>query len=216
MAVQATQGQRDDVRARLLVAAFDLFLEKDYNKVTTRLLANRANTSAYMIQYYFKDKQGLYNAMVKQQFSDIGKALESAYSEEEGLNFEKLFLSYLDIHNKNPKFPEFIISIITYQNGPGYRLFSEILDRKREVIKNIIQRCQEKGQLSSHIDVDVIRVSMMSLSVFPFLIKGVLGQSEKMTLDNTLMLKIAKFSGGVLQHVTRPENDTIWKDLLNH
>lgn len=213
MAEISTPEQKENVQARLLKAAFKLFLERDYNKVTTRLLAEQAKTSTYMIQYYFKDKQGLYEAMVRQQFREIGGALEDSYSDEEGLDFQKLFMSYLNIHNKNPGFPAFIIKIITYQNGPGYRLFAEILDAKRDVIKKIINQCQKNQQFGAHVDVDVIRIAMMSLSVFPFLIKGVLEKSEKMTLDEALMNKIALFSGEILQKATSTESDAIWLDL---
>ena len=86
------------VQERLISAAFELFLHNDYHKVTTRQLAKKANTSLSMIQYYFGDKQKLYEEMVRQQFKAINLVLENAYSEEQGLDFTSLMLGYLTIH----------------------------------------------------------------------------------------------------------------------
>ncbi|WP_108649631.1 TetR/AcrR family transcriptional regulator [Dongshaea marina] len=46
---------RDD----LLNAACQLALEQGFAELTTRKIANRADTTTAMIRYYFQDKQGL-------------------------------------------------------------------------------------------------------------------------------------------------------------
>ncbi len=199
------------VQERLIKAAFELFLNNDYNKVTTRQLAKQANTSLSMIQYYFGDKQTLYNTMVREQFRSISQALEQAYSEESGLNFSQLMLSYLEIHQNNPDFPAFITKILAYKNGPGYMLFAEILDNKRELIKKIVKASQSNNQMSKQVDVDVLRIIMMSLTVFPFLIKDVLALSSKSSMEGNLMEKVARFSGALLDKHTRPDQDGIWQ-----
>ncbi len=201
------------VQERLMEAAFNLFLEHDYNKVTTRQIAVMADTSLSMITYYFGDKQKLYNAMVRQQFQAIGKALEESYDEESGLDFKKLFLSYLEIHNNHPNFPAFLTKILAYKDGPGYIQLSEILDNKRDVIQKIITQCQNKNLISQHVDIDVLRIMMMSLSVFPFLIKGVLEHSKKMPMNHEVLEKVARLAGDMLQVYTQPEHDSAWLDL---
>ncbi len=104
--------EQESKRESLMSAAFELFLNNDYNKVSTRQLATRAGTLLSMIPYYFESKQGLYNTMVRKQFKKISMALESAYSEESGLDFNMLMHSYLKIHKKNPDFPAFIMKIL--------------------------------------------------------------------------------------------------------
>lgn len=203
----------ENVQEKLMGAAFTLFLEHDYNKVTTRQIAALANTSLSMITYYFGDKQKLYNAMVRQQFQEIGKALEASADEEKGLDFNKLLLKYLEIHNSYPNFPAFLTKILAYKDGPGYMLLSEILDNKRELLQKIILHSKNKKKISQSVDVDVLRIIMMSLSVFPFLIKGVLEQSDKTSVNNNLMEKVAKLAGGMLQEYIKPDHDPMWVSL---
>ena len=202
-----------NVQERLMDAAFTLFLECDFNKVTTRQIAALANTSLSMISYYFGDKQKLYNAMVRYQFKEIGDALESAVDEDYGLDFRALLLNYLKIHNNRPNFPAFLTKILAYKDGPGYMLLSEILDNKRDLIQKIITNSQNKNLISQHVDIDVLRIMMMSLSVFPFLIKGVLEHSNKMSVNDDVMEKVARLAGGMLHECTKPEQDSAWLAL---
>lgn len=71
MSEKHTKESKSDVQERLISAAFELFLHNDYHKVTTRQLAKQANTSLSMIQYYFGDKQNLYEEMMRQQFLSL-------------------------------------------------------------------------------------------------------------------------------------------------
>ena len=47
----------DPVRERLLKAALDSFLSDEYHKVTTRLIAEKADANISMIRYYFGNKE---------------------------------------------------------------------------------------------------------------------------------------------------------------
>ncbi len=216
MADSKTEKMQKSVQQRLIDAAFELFLEEDYNTVTTRKLALKANTSASMISYYFGDKQKLYNEMVREQFRSIAQALEQSYTDDKGLDFSVLMLKYLEIHNKNPDFPAFITKILAYKNGPGYMLFAEILDNKRDLIQKIMKKSQLTKHMSEEVDIDVLRITMMSMTVFPFLIKGVLEHSTRMNMDQQLMEKVARFTGEILNTHTKPSADNTWLNLNKH
>lgn len=196
--------EKESVQQRLLNAAFDLFLSNDYHKVTNRMLASHAETSASSIPYYFGDKHKLYEAMVREQFRQIGQVLETSFDPKTGLNFSALMTGYLDIHQRHPDFPAFFTNILTYKNGPGYKLFSEILDQKRGKIQKLVRLSQSNGAMRKEIDIDVLRVLMMSLSVFPFLIKGVLENSQQTKADDELFINMAKAAGELLTLYTEP------------
>lgn len=205
--------EQESKRESLMSAACELFLNNDYNKVSTRQLATRAGTSLSMISYYFGSKQGLYNTMVRKQFKEISMALESAYSEESGLDFNILMHNNLKIHNQHPGFPAFIMKILIYKDGPGYMLFSEILDKKRDLIRRIFTVCQEKEQISKHIDIDAFHIVMMSLTISPLLIISGLAHSKKMTVTPALMETITCFSGEILTHFTQIDKNEFWKSI---
>jgi AcrR family transcriptional regulator len=59
------------VRERLLKAALDSFLSDEYHKVTTRLIADKADANISMIRYYFGNKEGLYEEMIRDTMSPL-------------------------------------------------------------------------------------------------------------------------------------------------
>jgi len=61
-----TIDKSDPVYARLLKAALECFLADDYHKVTTRLIAEKAETNISMIRYYFGNMEGLYEEMTRE------------------------------------------------------------------------------------------------------------------------------------------------------
>ncbi|MBY0464063.1 MAG: TetR family transcriptional regulator [Burkholderiales bacterium] len=54
------------MRERLLKAALDSFLADDDHKVSTRLIADKADANVAMIRYYFGNKEGLYEEMIRE------------------------------------------------------------------------------------------------------------------------------------------------------
>jgi AcrR family transcriptional regulator len=66
----------DPVRERLLKAALDSFLADDYHKVTTRLIAEKADANVSMIRYYFGNKEGLYEEMIRETLNPLLKVLD--------------------------------------------------------------------------------------------------------------------------------------------
>jgi len=61
--------QQDPVYTRLLKAALECFLADEYHKVTTRLIAEKADANVSMIRYYFGNKEGLYEEMIRETLS---------------------------------------------------------------------------------------------------------------------------------------------------
>ncbi len=193
---------QNSVHFRLLDAALELFMKYEYNRVTTRELANKANTSSAMIKYCFGSKLGLYEEMISRQFNVIQMALTSAYSEENGLDMNKLFLNYLKIDKRNPEYCKFLMKVLTYKEGPGYSFLIKLLDEKWDHVKSIIETGQRKNQITKDLDIDVLRVFITSLSVFPYLLKDVLAQSKSISTDN-IFEKTALFSAKMLTNTLK-------------
>ena len=204
-----------NVQERLLSAALELFITDDYNKVTTRQIADKANTSLSSITYYFGDKQSLYHEMVRLQFKDIEQALRASFDEKSGLDFEAVLLNYCDIHLRNPNFPAFLTRILAYREGPGYLLLAQILDRKRDLIAQMLEVSKQQHGMKQDIDIDVIRVAMMSLSVFPFLIKDVLQQGVREPFNDETLRSIALNAGKMLNTFCYSQQKTTVKHNSN-
>ena len=61
----------NDCRRNLIAAATPLFAEKGFKGVGVRELANAAGVNLSMISYYFQGKEGLYAAVLTEQFSTL-------------------------------------------------------------------------------------------------------------------------------------------------
>jgi AcrR family transcriptional regulator len=56
----------DDTRARLMQAAAEAFAECGYHATTVRQICGRAGTNIALVNYYFRDKMGLYTEVLRQ------------------------------------------------------------------------------------------------------------------------------------------------------
>lgn len=63
---------RASTRERLLDTALDIFAEHEYNAASTRMLAARAGVNLGAITYHFRDKEGLYLAIIERILEFIG------------------------------------------------------------------------------------------------------------------------------------------------
>ena len=124
------QETSDSVRERLLKAALDCFLDDEYHKVTTRLIAERADANISMIRYYFGNKEGLYEEMIRDTLSPLLDVLDGTMlSTVDG--FAEFLRLYYDTMAKRPEFPKLILKVIALNQGPGRLFIQQLLERGR-------------------------------------------------------------------------------------
>ncbi len=95
----------DPTRARLIDAAGQVFAEHGYQTATIRDICNRANANVAAVNYHFRDKAGLYLAVLRHSMSAGGQpeprdAVLSAATPEEAL---RLMVSGMLRRMHNPK-----------------------------------------------------------------------------------------------------------------
>lgn len=110
----------DSVRARLLQAALDCFLADDYHQVSTRRIAEQANANVAMIRYYFGNKEGLYEEMIRDTLAPLLSVLDGPM-----LNSVTGFTEFLQLYYQtmaeHPAFPKLILKVLALNQGPGRR-----------------------------------------------------------------------------------------------
>jgi AcrR family transcriptional regulator len=60
--------QSDEVRSRVVAAAFQLFIEKGYEDATIRQISERSGVSSGSIYHFFSDKEGVFQQLTLQVF----------------------------------------------------------------------------------------------------------------------------------------------------
>jgi len=184
----------DPVRERLLKSALDSFLSDDYHKVTTRLIADRAGTNISMIRYYFGNKEGLYEEMIRDTMVPLldvldGQTLTSANG------FKDFLRLYYETMSKHPEFPKLILKVLALNQGPGRRFIQQLLERGRTRGAQKVEHLKSTGQVPAALDPDIVRMAFVSLAMTPMLLKGIFEEQMGRSMDAAFLEQMAAFNG---------------------
>lgn len=182
------------VQQRLIDAAMQCFLNDDYHRVTTRQIATVADTNVSMIRYYFGNKEGLYEEMIRSTLQPLLDVLEtSLLSSTEG--FADYFRIYYRTMRENPRFPALVLKVLALNQGPGKRFIHQLLERGRQRGKEKIELLKQQGLVGPEIDADAVRIAFVSLAMMPMLIKQVFEEQMEREMDETFLEQLTLFNG---------------------
>ena len=104
----------NDCRENIIVSSIPLFAAKGLNGVSVRELATAASVNLSMISYYFGGKEGLYAAVLTQQFAVLGRLEEIEQMEIDTLKKFELYVSAtVSRYRKSPYLLRFYTSELT-------------------------------------------------------------------------------------------------------
>lgn len=159
--------------ARILEAAIEIFQQKGFAATRMQDIADRASINKAMLHYYFRSKQKLFDRVFQyaiQQFFPGIVAIISGNGSAEA-KIRQLVEFYLDMLQKNPRLPGFIIHEIQ-QNEEH---FLETVVRKNpfqpaRIITRFVEELQAELNLQgvSELDARQLFVSLIAMIVFPF------------------------------------------------
>jgi len=160
-----------DVRAALIQHARDLFVIQPYDKVSTRLIAERAGVNIAMIRYYFGSKAGLFEAMLRETLRPMQLQMQKLVQDSNHENFLDLMRTYYKEMVKVPKFPRLIAQVMNMPPSEVQRKLLEkvFVDVTKPAQDVIFEKLMEQGVLKEGMDPKLCRVSYISLMVFPFI-----------------------------------------------
>lgn len=182
------------LRARLLQAALDCFLADEYHRVTTRLIAERAGANVSMIRYYFGNKEGLYEEMIRATLNPLLAVLDGPLLASVG-GFTDFLRLYYDTMAARPEFPRLILKVLALNHGPGRRFIQQLLERGRTRGARKVADLKAGGQITSDIDPDILRLAFVSLAMTPILLKDVFEEQMGRPMDVAFMERLAAFNG---------------------
>jgi TetR/AcrR family transcriptional regulator len=103
-----------DCRENIIAAAIPFFAAKGLNGVSVRELAGAAGVNLSMISYYFGGKEGLYAAVLTEQFAVLGKLEEIEQMEIDTLKKFELYVRATVLrYRKSPYLLRFYTSELT-------------------------------------------------------------------------------------------------------
>jgi AcrR family transcriptional regulator len=182
------------VQQRLVKAAMKCFLDDDYHRVTTRQIASMADANIAMIRYYFGNKEGLYEEMLRQTLEPLLGVLDSSLLSSTG-GFSDYFAIYYRAMQQNPRFPAMILKVLALSKGPGKRFIHQLLERGRSRGRDRIEQLKQIGQVDPGVDPDIVRIAFVSLAMMPVLLKDVFEDQLEHEMDERFMAALAVFNG---------------------
>ncbi|MCG6365264.1 TetR/AcrR family transcriptional regulator [Vibrio fluvialis] len=162
--------QPTDVRELLLQHAKELFTVMDYDKVSTRLIAQKAQVDIGMIRYYFGSKGGLFETMLRDTLAPMKEQIDHLLADSNHQNLTEVMRTYYREMIKVPHFPRLIMQVMQMPPSELQRQLIEkvILDVTKPIQDMMFQKLIQRGVVRPDVDPQLCRVSYISLMVFPF------------------------------------------------
>jgi AcrR family transcriptional regulator len=168
----------EDLRRRLVEVARGLFTRRGFGEVGIREIAREAGVTPGMISYYFGDKQGLYEAMLAGVFDDLIARVRALGARPPGPEgpLALLIRLYVSTIAGQPWLPALMLrEVLTGDSALRERFVGRFASRVAEVLPALMGAEIAAGRLRADLDPRLAVLSLMGMSVFPFLAQPVAG-----------------------------------------
>lgn len=179
-----------DARQKLVVAARQMFSALPYEKVSTRMIAEKAQVSPALINYYFGAKSGLFEQMLLETMEPMRNFLHrvSVKPETQINSVEAFMRTYYRAVIPNPDLPKLVMRVMS---DPEANQRSTI----ENVLKDMIDRVQKylfgnpmiMKDLQADIDPIKAKMTVMSLAMFPFTVPESVLRLNGFSLDEDFL-----------------------------
>jgi len=201
-----TEKAESEVRSRLLEAAMRAFLEDDYPRVSMRRVAQEAGSNMSMIYYYFGNKEGLFEEVLRSWLQPLIDNMKTPKSEDSPDSIEEFFRMYYRAALAQPRFPLLIMKTLNSTEAPGARFLCEtVLERGRQSGVQWGRRMQAGGKIAPDVDLELLRIAAVSMSMMPMLIRDFLSKQFDAPIDEAFFDKLSAFYARIMTHgIVRP------------
>ncbi|EJL6726483.1 MULTISPECIES: TetR/AcrR family transcriptional regulator [Vibrio] len=191
-----------DAREKLIFHARELFTIMAYDKVSTRLVAQKAGVNVAMIRYYFGNKEGLFETMLRETLSPMQKQMQTLVSNSNEQNFLDLMRTYYREMIKVPQFPRLVAQVMNMPPSETQRKLLEkvFADISKPMQGVIFDKLIDSGVLRKNADPQLCRVSYISLMVFPFMAPPALLAIHGIELSEAFLNRLFEHNIQLMKH----------------
>jgi TetR/AcrR family transcriptional regulator len=167
----------NDTRTKLIEIATQLFAVKGFAAVPIREVTDGAHINVSAISYHFNGKEGLYQAVLEEQFAPMLQALQLAQSNSSLSPGEKLRL-YADriafIHDQRPFFAHFMSSELAHSTECGGPIVEKYLSKVYDFLYATLQEGVANGDFQADLNLSYTTISLGAILNFYFISKPLL------------------------------------------
>ncbi len=182
-----TKHQNNKEQA-ILAAAKEEFLDKGYDGARTTSIARAAGVTHAMLHYYFKTKEQLFEHIFQETMGMLVEGILEVFTQTDK-PFKERIAEALGIHfeviRQNPRLPLFMIREVA-SRPERFAIIKNVISTFAGNLLIALQRdidqAVAKGEIS-HIDATTLLLDMISLNVFPFIVKPVFEAATGLDLN---------------------------------
>ena len=166
----------ENTEIAILEAAKKVFTKRGFSGARMQEIADEAKINKAMLHYYFRNKEKLFQVILEDTMAMIvekfGQALESEGTVME--KFERIIEVYISNIKENPHMPIFLL----HELSQNRLQFLDAVKSKIHHLPNFleffqqIQKEQEAGLIKPIAPMHLL-LNVMSMSIFPFIVKPV-------------------------------------------
>ena len=159
-----------DTRQLILCAALKRFANGGYAATSVQDIVDDAQVSKPALYYHFKDKAGLFQALVHQAHDERYRILREASANTTGIRaqLENILAGLFDYFGKNRDLMR--ISFATMFAAPGEvpenLSYADKCERNFEFIHSLIKRAKKNGELDKHFDSEELTFGFYGMANF--------------------------------------------------
>lgn len=196
-------------RDKLILAARNLFIERDYAQVTIREIASCAGTDPGLIRYYFGSKESLFSTMIRETALPVAQLVYQSKLDIQADGPASLMQTYYTIMAKHPHFPRLMFRIAGLdqslpENEEVTKAFYEVVNFDNIAM---FKRMKDKGMLKEDIDDRCAQLSFFAMMVFPFLVPDNLLKRVGIEITPEFLQTLAKQNANLLRRGLLREKD---------
>ncbi|UGA55130.1 TetR/AcrR family transcriptional regulator [Vibrio sp. VB16] len=195
-------SESTQAREKLISHARELYMVMPYEKVSTRLVADSAGVNIAMIRYYFGNKQGLFETVIRDTMEPINQQMKAMVKPSSQESLIGLMRAYYQTMMNTPEFPRLIAQIMNMSESDMQRrllerIFKEVTKPAQETMFN---RLLEEGVLREGVDPKLCRVTFFSMMVFPFIAPRAMLEFHGVELNSSFLEQLLEHNIKTLTH----------------
>ena len=168
--------QQDNIEARIVEAAEQLFVEKGFEETSMSDIAAEAGINRTALHYYFRTKDKMFQAVFGDIIQEFLPRMQVIFLEDKPLmeKINRVIDTYFEIFRENPSLPKFILSEI--QRDVDHLLAvgrKQHIDQYLRAIEAVLLAEMQAGKIKQ-VPMQFILVTFFSQLTFPFLAKNLI------------------------------------------
>lgn len=161
-------------KKKILGAAKVVFLEKGFDGARMQEIANKAGINKSMLNYYFRFKENLFEAIFEEEFLKLVPKISIILKSDKPLSYKiSTFVdTYIDMLIENPFIPNFVLNELNKNPGKIVKILE-----KHDINPHIfISQLNKETESNDNNPVNLVSliVNILSLCIFPFIGKPIL------------------------------------------